>query len=152
MSRTLILFVIALALVGCGNDAAVTNNADGAKNIDSVTFDKPTEEKIGSISMKSLCEKAGIKPYPGSDVATGDSYKRGDGGYKDDVKFTTEDSVDKVAAHFKEQGLDTKVLSTEASSMGPTKAGANVIVSMIRSGKETQVTIKSVHYDKPAGK
>ncbi len=143
MSRYLVLAILILSIVGCGQSPQGTN-MPSKMDAGAVTYDKPTEEKSGTTTMKELCEKAGLKIYPGSEAATGVVYKRGDGGAKDEVTFTTSDSIEKVASFFKDEGLDTSV---PAAPIGQTSKGAQIMVSVKTVEGKSEVTIKSLRYE-----
>ena len=168
MSRTLILLVLVLSTVGCGNNSTdgqpgkSANGKDGAPGQagqpggtsqpgtdgSAVTMQMPKDDKTGTTTLGEASQKAGLKPYPGSEKASGDLFKRGDGGFKDDITFSTPDSVQKVNDFYKAQGLDAKAGPVGGSAMGPTKGGANIIVMFERKGDKTEVSFKSVRYDK----
>ncbi|MBI1334351.1 MAG: hypothetical protein GC165_15890 [Armatimonadetes bacterium] len=146
MSRYLILLVLIFSIVGCGNGGAQAVSSNAAP--DSVTFDKPTEEKSGTVTMADLCKTAGIKAYPGTENESGDVFKRSDGGLKDEITFTTSDPMAKVAQFFKDQGLDTNILADQATTMAATKTNAQLIISYKpTSDGKCEVVVKSLHYD-----
>lgn len=144
MSRYLVLAFLILSIVGCGQSPEGTNAPPSKTDAGPVAYDKPTEEKSGSTTMRELCDKAGIKIYPGSEAATGVVYKRSDGGAKDEITFSTPDSVEKVASFFKAEGLDTSV---PTAPIGQTSKGAQIMVSVKTVNGKSEVTIKSLRYE-----
>lgn len=104
----------------------------------------PEQKVVGKTTLAEACDKAGMKPYPGSEKAEGDILDRGNGEIKDEITFTTADSVEKVGAFYKAEGLDSKNGPVAGSAMGMSKGGASVIVSFQSSGGKTEVTFKSV--------
>lgn len=119
----------------------------GGNAPESVTYDAPKQEKTGELTLKQLSISAGVEAYPGAGDSKGDVFKREDGGFKDQVEFTTTDSVEKAAEFWKKQGLDTKVVGAEATAMGATKTDAQVIVSMRTAvAGKTIVKVTSIRY------
>jgi hypothetical protein len=159
MSRLSIVLIALAFLVGCGTqdssnvgkpiDAKGSESGGhaGGNAPESVTYDAPKQEKTGELTLKQLSISAGLEAYPGSADAKGNVFKREDGGFKDEIEFTTTDSVEKAAEFWKKQGLDTKIVGTEATAMGATKTDAQVIVSMRSAvAGKTIVKVVSIRY------
>ena len=164
MSRALILLVFVLSIVGCGSDStsgqpgqsangkdgtpgkAGQNGGNGQPGADgsAVNLKAPEQKLIGPITLADACKKAGIKPYPGSEMATGQSFDRGNGEIKDDITFETSDSMEKVSAYLKAQGLDPKSGPVAGNAMAMTKSGASIIVNFQKKDNKVQVDFKSV--------
>jgi hypothetical protein len=115
----------------------------------SQTFDNPTEEKLGSTTMKDLSVKAGLDIYPGSEDARGESFKRSDSGTKYVVTFETSATLEILAEFYKKSGFDSKMAGDQMTSMGMTKKDSQVIISATKqpSGKSV-VKITSLIYPK----
>jgi exosome complex RNA-binding protein Csl4 len=88
--------------------------------------------------MKEFCDAAGLKVYPGSESAAGETFRHGDGVTKSVLMFTTADPLDKIASFYKAEGLDIKVPS---KPIGMTKSGAQVMIS-VTSGKDGKNVIE----------
>lgn len=154
MSRFPIVLIALAFLIGCGTqDSSNVGKpidpipAGGKAAPESVTYDAPKQEKTGELTLKQLSISAGVEAYPGAGDSKGDVFKREDGGFKDQVEFTTTDSVEKAAEFWKKQGLDTKVVGAEATAMGATKTDAQVIVSMRTAvAGKTIVKVTSIRY------
>ena len=115
----------------------------------SQTFDNPTEEKLGSTTMRDLSAKAGLDVYPGSEDARGESFKRSDSGTKYVVTFETSATLEILAEFYKKSGFDSKVAGDQMTSMGMTKKDSQVIISATKqpSGKSV-VKVTSLIYPK----
>lgn len=154
MSRYLVLTILILSIVGCGSGTPPATNTPSANAEDptAVNMKAPEQKVVGTTTLADACDKAGMKPYPGSEKAEGDVLDRGNGEIKDEITFSTDDSVEKVGAFFKAQGLDSKNGPVAGNAMGMSKAGASVIVSFQSKGGKTEVIFKSVRAAEKAAK
>jgi hypothetical protein len=125
MTRFVILALVLFVSVGCGNQ--VEQNVPATNKMDSATYVRPAAEKIGSTTMKEFSVAAGLKPYPSSETATGEKFTHGDGVTKHVITFPTGDSLDKIAAFYRAEGMDIK---NPALPIGATKLGAQVMISI----------------------
>lgn len=136
-------------MVGCAKQEV--QNAQGANQPPelSSTVDKPEETKLDQkTTLAELESKHKLKAYPNASAEASEVYKRGDGGTKFVVTFTTKDAPQKVADFYQAEGLDSKVVDGVATSMGMTKADASVILVAKAGQNGTLVKITAISYDK----
>jgi hypothetical protein len=148
MMKGWVAFLALLVMYGCSGktDPTPTSNQSN-KPVDSVTMDKPTEERTGTIELSEAAEKGGFLAYPGFEQVEGDTFKRNDGGAKDELKFVVNEPLSKVSQFFKNQGLDAKITGTTATALGMTKKNAQLMVIMVeKTPGAVEVTIKSLRY------
>lgn len=140
MNRLSIFAWSTIFVAGCGSQTE--QNVPVANKVDSATYVRPIDEKIGTVTMKEFCDDSGLKMYPKSESATGEKFAHGEGVTKNVVTFVTNDTSDLVSKFYKEQGLDTKIPS---KPIGMTKSGAQIMVSITpKAGGTTVVEIKSL--------
>ncbi len=125
MTRFLIVATLTVFALGCGQ--ATESNAPANNKMDSATYVRPAEDKLGVTTMADFSAASGLKAYPGSETAAGETFKHGDDAVKSIIIFTTADPLTKIAAFYKAQGLDT-VVATKI--MGMTKTKAQVIIDV----------------------
>lgn len=142
MIRTSLALILVLSIVGCNSGGAASANAGADSS--AVSMKAPEQTKVGTVTLEEASTNAGIKAYPGAVTSSGNVIDRGNGELKDEVTFTTSDSVDKVTAFYKEQGLDAKSGPVAGSAMGMTKAGASIIIAYQNKNGKTEVSMKSV--------
>jgi hypothetical protein len=136
MIRFTILACLLTFAIGCSS--ATEQNAPATNKVDSATYTRPVEEKLGTTTMKEFTTASGLKAYPGSESATGENFSHGDGVTKSVLTFSTKDSVEKIAEFYKAEGMDVKI---PTKPIGMTKAGAQVMIS-IQSDQAGSNTVK----------
>ena len=132
----MILGAAFLCVTGCGDSTA--QNSPTASKLDSATYVRPVERKIEDISMKDFSTKSGLKIFPGSESASGESFSHGEGITKNVITFSTSDSVEKIAEFYKGEGMDIR---NKMMPIGATKSGAQVMVT-ISAGKDGKNDVK----------
>lgn len=147
MRTAVIASLTILALVGCGSPSTTeSTTAPTQTGKTEVSMTNPTEEQSGKTTLGEASKAAGIEAYPGFADAEGKIMKRSDGAEKDEITFTTPDSLEKVNEFYKKQGFDAKINGTEASAMGQTKTNAQVIIAMKSVDGKVEVSLKSLRY------
>lgn len=123
MTRFAVITVLTFFTIGCGSKEA--NNAPN--KIDSATYVRPVEEKLGVTTMADFSASSGLGIYPGSETAAGEKFSHGDGVVKSVIIFTTADPLNKIAEFYKAEGMDVK---NKTMPIGATKSGAQVMISI----------------------
>ena len=138
-------------LVGCSQSPAPATAPEANKPPElSSTIDKPEETKLDqTTSLTELEAKHKLKAYAGAKELSAEVFKRGDGGTKFVVFFTTADDTKKVTDFYKAELGDGKVdAKGVGTSMGMTKADASVIAITEPADKGSKVKITLISYSK----
>jgi len=144
-----VLLVVLLTAFGCAREASKPVTANQPPELSS-NVDRPEETKLDQkTSLENLDKDHELKAYAGATETTGEVFKRGDGGTKFVVEFTTKDDSKKVTEFYKKELGDGK---TDAkgigTSMGMTKANGSVIVIAEPAGTGAKVKVTLISYTK----
>ena len=129
-----------LAAFGCSKEVAKPEATNQPPEI-SATLDRPEETKLET--------KTSLQAYAGASEGSAEVFKRGDGGTKFVVEFTTTDDSKKVTDFYKNELGDGKTdAKGVGTSMGMTKANGSVIVVSEPAGTGAKVKVTLISYTK----
>lgn len=150
MALRFVLVFVLLTLLGCSGEKSEVSAASAAPPEISSTLDRPEETKLDQkTSLANLDQDHGLKAYPGASEVSAEVFKRGDGGTKYVVQFTTKDSTKKVTEFYKQELKDGKVDDKGVgTSMGMTKANGSVIAIAEPGENGAKVKITLISYSK----
>lgn len=149
MLQRIALLVVLLAAFGCSKEVAKPEATNQPPEI-STTLDRPEETKLETkTSLQDLEKNHQLKAYAGASEGAAEVFKRGDGGTKFVVEFTTTDDSKKVTDFYKNELGDGKTdAKGVGTSMGMTKANGSVIVVSEPAGTGAKVKVTLISYTK----
>ncbi len=141
--------VLLLALVGCAKEEQATISTNSPPELSS-TVDRPEESKLDQTTSLAELEKVHqLKAYPGGSEVSNEVLKRGDGGTKFVVYFTTKDDTKKVTEFYKNELKDGKTdAKGVGTSLGMTKANGSVMMIAEPAEDGSKVKVTLISYNK----
>ena len=149
MPNRIALVVLLVALIGCAKQEQAAKDTNSPPELSS-TIDRPEETKLEQkTSLAELQSNHQLKAYPEAHEEAAEVFKRGDGGTKFVVYFSTGDDSRTVTEFYKKELGDGKTDSKGAgTSMGMTKADGSVIVVAEPGVKGAKVKVTLISYTK----
>ena len=150
MLRRVAVLMSLVALLGCSKEEQHTHETANKPPELSSTVDRPVETKLDQkTSLADLEKNHALKAFPGAAEESVEVFKRGDGGTKFVVQFTTKDDSKKVTEFYKKELGDGKTdAKGVGTSMGMTKANGSVIVIAEPAGTGAKVKVTLISYTK----
>jgi hypothetical protein len=143
------LVVLLLTAFGCSKEVSKPEATNQPPELSS-TVDRPEETKLDTkTSLADLEKNHELKAYTGAIEDSAEVFKRGDGGTKYVVIFSTKDDSKKVTEFYKKELGDGKTDSKGVgTSMGMTKANGSVIVIAEPAENGAKVKVTLISYTK----